>query len=46
MPCHRYTLQDHKLVLEIAEQSKGEDPKGERAKFIGAVRQARRAAGL
>lgn len=37
---------DHKLVLEIAEQAKGEDPKGERAKFIGAVRQARRAAGL
>ena len=37
---------NHKLVLEIAEKSKGEDPKGERAKFIKAVQQARKAAGL
>ena len=37
---------DHKLVLDIAEKSKGEDPKGERAKFIKAVQQARKAAGL
>ena len=37
---------NHKLVLDLAEKSKGEDPKGERAKFIKAVRQARTAAGL
>ena len=37
---------NHKLVLEIAEKTKGEDPQGERAKFIQVVRQAQRVAGL
>ncbi len=37
---------NHRLVLDIAQQSKGEDPKGERAKFIKAVKQAQSAAGL
>lgn len=37
---------NHKLVLELAESTKGEDPKGERAKFIQAIRQAQRVAGL
>ena len=37
---------NHKLVLELAEQSKDEDPKGERGKFINIVKQAQKAAGL
>ena len=37
---------DHRMVLDVAEKAKGEDPKGERAKFIKAVQQAQRAAGL
>lgn len=37
---------NHKLVLDLAEQSKDDDPKGERGKFISIVRQAQRAAGL
>ena len=37
---------NHRLVLDIAQQSKGEDPKGERAKFIKVVKQAQSAAGL
>ena len=37
---------NHKLVLDLAEQSKGDDPHGERAKFINVVKQAQRAAGL
>ena len=37
---------NHKVVLDIAEKTKGEEPKGERAKFIGVVRQAQRAVGL
>ncbi len=37
---------NHKLVLELAEQSKDDDPKGVRGKFITVVKQAQRAAGL
>lgn len=37
---------NHKVVLDIAEKTKGEEPKGERAKFISIVRQAQRAVGL
>jgi hypothetical protein len=37
---------DHKLVLKLASQSSDDDPKGERGKFITAVKQAQRAAGL
>lgn len=37
---------NYKLVLDLAEQNRGEDPKGERAKFIQIVRQAQRSAGL
>lgn len=37
---------NHKLVLDIAEGTKGADPQGERAKFIQGVRQAQRIAGL
>lgn len=35
-----------KLVLDIAEKTKGEDTKGERTKFINVVKQAQRAVGL
>ena len=35
-----------KLVLDIAEKTRGEDEKGERAKFINVIRQAQRAVGL
>lgn len=37
---------NHKLVLDLAEKTKGEDPKGERAKFIQVVKQARQVIGL
>ncbi|MFZ4764596.1 MAG: YfbK domain-containing protein [Roseimicrobium sp.] len=37
---------NHKIVLDIAEKTKGEDTKGERVKFITTVRQAQRAVGL
>lgn len=37
---------NHKLVLDIAEKTKGEDPKGERAKFIQVVKQAKQVIGL
>jgi hypothetical protein len=37
---------NHKLVLELAEQSRDDDPKGERGKFITVVKQAQKAAGL
>lgn len=37
---------NHKLVLELAEQSRDEDPQGQRAKFIATVKQAQKAAGL
>jgi len=37
---------NHKVVLDLAEKTKGEDAKGERAKFIQTVKQAQRAAGL
>ncbi len=37
---------DYNLVLDVAEKTKGEDSKGERTKFIQAVKQAQRAAGL
>jgi hypothetical protein len=35
-----------KLVLDLAEKSRGEDAKGERARFINAVKQAQRAVGM
>jgi hypothetical protein len=35
-----------KLVLDLADKNRGEDAKGERAKFINAVRQAQRAVGM
>ena len=35
-----------RLVLDIAEKTRGEDTQGERAKFINVVRQAQRAVGL
>ncbi len=37
---------NYKLVLDLAEQSRGEDVHGERTKFIETVEQAQRAAGL
>ncbi len=37
---------NHKLVLDLAQQAKGDDSNGERTKFIHAVQQAQRAAGL
>lgn len=37
---------NHRLVLDIAEKTKGKDPNGERAKFIQGVRQAQRIVGL
>jgi hypothetical protein len=37
---------DHRLVLELAEKSKDDDPMGERSKFIAVVKQAQKAAGL
>lgn len=37
---------DHKLVLDLASQSSDDDPKGECGKFITAVKQAQKAAGL
>ncbi|WP_038169406.1 YfbK domain-containing protein [Verrucomicrobium sp. BvORR106] len=37
---------NYKLVLDIAEGTKGADPQGERAKFIHGVRQAQRISGL
>lgn len=37
---------NYKLVLDLAEKTKGEDPKGERAKFISVVKQAHRTVGL
>jgi hypothetical protein len=37
---------NYKLVLDLAEQNRGEDPKGERAKFIQVVKQAQRSVGL
>lgn len=37
---------NHKLVLDLAEKNKSEDPKGERAKFIQAVKQAQHVTGL
>lgn len=37
---------DHKLVLDLASQSRDDDPKGECGKFITAVKQAQKAAGL
>jgi anti-sigma factor RsiW len=38
---------NHRLVLDLAQQSKGDDPnEGERSKFIHAVQQAQKAAGL
>jgi len=38
---------NHRLVLDLAQQSKGDDPNdGERTKFIHAVQQAQKAAGL
>jgi anti-sigma factor RsiW len=37
---------NHKVVLDLAEKTKGEDTKGERAKFIQVVKQAQKAAGL
>lgn len=37
---------NHKLVLDLAQQSKGDDANGERTKFIHVVQQAQRAAGL
>lgn len=37
---------NHKLVLDLAEKTKGEDPKGERAKFIQVVKQAKQVIGL
>jgi hypothetical protein len=35
-----------KLVLELAEQTRGEDARGERSKFINVVKQAQRAVGM
>jgi hypothetical protein len=35
-----------KLVLDLAEKTRGEDAKGERARFINAVKQAQRAVGM
>jgi hypothetical protein len=37
---------NYKLVLDLAEQTRGEDPKGEQAKFIQVVKQAQRSVGL
>lgn len=37
---------NYKLVLDLAELNRGEDPKGERAKFIQVVKQAQRSVGL
>ncbi len=37
---------NYKLVLDLAEQSRGEDRHGERSKFIKAVEEAQNAAGL
>jgi hypothetical protein len=35
-----------KFVLDLAEQTRGEDARGERSKFINAVKQAQRAVGM
>jgi hypothetical protein len=37
---------NYKLVLDLAEQNRGEEPKDERAKFIQVVKQAQRSVGL
>jgi hypothetical protein len=37
---------DHRLVLTLAEKSKGSDASGERGRFIRQVNEVRRAAGL
>ncbi|QIF02517.1 YfbK domain-containing protein [Roseimicrobium sp. ORNL1] len=37
---------NYKLVLDLAERNRGEDPKGEQAKFIQVVKQAQRSVGL
>ncbi len=37
---------NHRMVLDLAQQSRGDDSNGERTKFIHAVQQAQKAAGL